>query len=81
MERIYLPILQQHIQQYRQMAFLSGPRQVGKTTLSIVCLQEEYNYQYLNWDNIAHRELILAGDEKIYNAFQPEVLSAKDTLP
>jgi predicted AAA+ superfamily ATPase len=42
------------------MAFVSGPRQVGKTT---VC--EKLSDVYWNWDNVNHRRLILAGPEKI----------------
>lgn len=40
----------------KKMVFIGGPRQVGKTTLS-KNLQQKYTY--LNWDESAHRELIL----------------------
>ena len=30
--RIYTAIIRDHLQRYRQMALISGPRQVGKTT-------------------------------------------------
>jgi predicted AAA+ superfamily ATPase len=30
---IYDAVLTEHLKKYRQMAFLTGPRQVGKTTL------------------------------------------------
>ena len=40
----------------KKMVFLGGPRQVGKTTLS-KNLQKDFSY--LNWDEPAHRELIL----------------------
>ncbi len=46
----------------RQMKFISGPRQVGKTT---TCTSFSRNIHYYNWDNDKHRELILAGSEKI----------------
>ena len=31
--RLYTAVLQDHFQRYRQMALVSGPRQVGKTTV------------------------------------------------
>lgn len=40
------------------MAFIVGPRQVGKTTSSISALSNAF---YLNWDNQEHRKLILKG--------------------
>jgi uncharacterized protein len=81
MRRIYQTIIQDHLAQYRQMVFLSGPRQTGKTTLSQACVVDQYPYQYLNWDNIVHRELILKGIEAIYQQFQPDVLMASNKIP
>ncbi|GJL83990.1 MAG: ATPase [marine bacterium B5-7] len=46
------------------MAFVSGPRQVGKTTLAL-SIQSEKNTAYLNWDDIGDRELILKGGKSI----------------
>lgn len=40
----------------RKMVFLSGPRQVGKTTLA---QSIDKNCSYLNWDITKHRQLIL----------------------
>lgn len=40
-----------------KMVLLSGPRQVGKTTLARSLLRDERGY--LNWDVPAHRELLL----------------------
>jgi hypothetical protein len=54
--RIYDGLLAEHLTQYRQMAFVSGPRQVGKTT---TC--RTHADAYINWDNIDDREQILAG--------------------
>ncbi len=31
--RLYDALLEEHLATYRQMVFVSGPRQVGKTTL------------------------------------------------
>jgi len=54
--RFYDALLARHLGEYRQMAFVSGPRQVGKTT---VC--EGAADVCWNWDNIDDRRLILSG--------------------
>ena len=47
------------------MAFLSGPRQVGKTTVAKL-LGEQFSLNcYYNWDNQSPRELILKGPEAV----------------
>lgn len=45
----------------RKMVFIGGPRQVGKTTLSLQFLSpsREDNLAYLNWDRLSDRKLIL----------------------
>lgn len=58
--RIYASMLATHLSADRQMAVLTGPRQVGKTTL---CRQP--NRYYFNWDNVNHRQQLLAGPETI----------------
>ena len=54
--RIYDSLLVEHLANNRQMAFVSGSRQVGKTT---TC--RDHANVYVNLDNIDDRELILAG--------------------
>ena len=44
------------------MAFLSGPRQVGKTTIARLFNE---NSVYLNWDNDDHRRLIIKGPASV----------------
>ena len=44
----------------RKMAFVAGPRQVGKTTLALGLPGARQGY--LNWDVAAHRERILRGE-------------------
>lgn len=44
--RIYDTILEEHLAQHRQMALVSGPRQVGKTT---TC--RHHADSYVTWDN------------------------------
>jgi len=51
--RIYTAIIRDHLQRYRQMALISGPRQVGKTTACRTA-----GDGYLNWDNADHRRIL-----------------------
>lgn len=48
-----------------RMVFVGGPRQVGKTTLALQCLEEknvkESHPAYLNWDSLADRKRLLNG--------------------
>lgn len=60
--RLYRPILSDHLSAHRQMAFVSGPRQVGKTT---TC--SDLSDVYLDWDNEDHREIILKGPAAVAN--------------
>lgn len=65
MKRIYLDILRKHLAQYRQMIFLMGPRQAGKTTLSLEAASSASAHSYFNWDNPAERILFLEGVDAI----------------
>ncbi len=42
----------------RKMVFLTGPRQVGKTSLALAIAEEHELSVYLNYDNFTHREHI-----------------------
>ncbi len=55
-KRVYDTVLAEHLRQHRQMAFITGPRQVGKTTLC-----RSASSEYLDWDNADHRRVILSG--------------------
>lgn len=54
--RFYDAVLREHQGRHRQMGFVTGPRQVGKTT---TCRAR--TSAYLNWDNQDDRQLLLAG--------------------
>jgi len=58
--RLYDSLLALHLRDLRQMAFVSGPRQVGKTTL---CRRGADTY--LSWDRPADRQLILKGPDAV----------------
>lgn len=61
-ERIYQKILDDHFEKNNQMAFLSGARQVGKTTTSQVTMD---TCIYINWDNQSDRIAISGGPDNI----------------
>ena len=58
--RFYDKVLADHLASQRQMAMVSGPRQVGKTT---TC--RSLADAYLNWDNGDDRALILRGPSAV----------------
>ena len=55
-KRIYEAVLEEHLRDNRQMTFLTGPRQCGKTTLA-----KSLSDKYFTWDDLATRRLV-AGD-------------------
>jgi predicted AAA+ superfamily ATPase len=67
--RFYDQVLRDHLERHRQMAFVSGPRQVGKTT---TC--RSLGSMYLNWDNADDRRLILRGPAAVAERFGLEQL-------
>lgn len=61
MKRFYTELVSKHLNKYEQMVFLSGPRQVGKTTIAeSIIKQNSGKAKYLNWDNIVHRKYIMS---------------------
>lgn len=69
-KRIYDTLLIDHLANHRQMALVSGPRQVGKTT---TC--RNHADTYANWDNIDDREQILAGPASLVERLKLNRLS------
>lgn len=59
-KRVYESILEEHLRENRQMAFLAGPRQVGKTTLG-----KGVAGAYFGWDNQDTREAVLGGPGRV----------------
>ncbi|MGB5466418.1 MAG: ATP-binding protein [Sedimenticolaceae bacterium] len=68
--RIYDTLLAEHLAKQRQMAFISGPRQVGKTTTCRV-----HADTYIDWDNIDDRESILGGPARLIDHYRLDRLS------
>jgi len=63
MLRTYESVLEHHFTHNRQMFFLTGPRQVGKTTLSLEAAYKDIHYRYFNWDLLEDKKLIVKGVE------------------
>ena len=59
-ERMYSSMFANHFANNRQMILLSGPRQVGKTTVA-----KSMSDLYLNWDRRKDRALFLKGEDEI----------------
>jgi hypothetical protein len=62
MDRVYEELLREHHREHRQMAFVVGPRQVGKTT---TCRSFMHEPAYLSWDDQGHRMLITKGPAEV----------------
>jgi predicted AAA+ superfamily ATPase len=73
LNRVYEAALTDHLDHNRQMAFLSGPRQVGKTTSALACAK---GGRYFNWDRQADRRIITSGADAVATDLQLETLSA-----
>lgn len=75
MQRLYEQLIQHHFLENRQMVFLAGPRQVGKTTLSKMIGQSVSHFYYLNWDNTDHQRIILAGPAQVVAYFNIQTMT------
>lgn len=71
--RIYDTILAAHVRENRQMAFLTGPRQVGKTT---ACRRVSPEHAYLSWDDSDDRRTLARGPKAVAAAVGLERLGA-----
>lgn len=77
MKRIYETLVKEHFEQYEQMLFLAGPRQVGKTTISLAAKTLTDDFFYFNWDTQEHRQLILKGPITFANSLNLQKLQKK----
>jgi predicted AAA+ superfamily ATPase len=75
MRRIYENLITEHFNDYTQMVFLAGPRQVGKSTISLHAEKLSKNFHYFNWDVDKNREMIIAGAEQVGESARLNTLS------
>jgi hypothetical protein len=80
MQRIYSTLIAEHIKRYQQMIFLVGPRQAGKTTVSLAAKELTDNFTYLNWDNLDDRQELLKGVASVAEAAGFNRLSDKTPI-
>jgi predicted AAA+ superfamily ATPase len=66
---------ERHFRECRQMLFLSGPRQVGKTTTAHEIGGRFARFAAFNWDKQEHRRQILAGPDRVAEAAGLNALS------
>ncbi len=80
MRRLYTDLIDKHFKQNSQMLFLVGARQVGKTTVSRLILDQHKEAIYLSWDVIKDRQLILSGQDFIENILSSNMLRDQKPL-
>lgn len=73
--RIYRTIVDDHFSRCGQMAFLSGPRQVGKTTIG-----ESVASHYLSWDDDDVRRTVLSGQKAVVDKYGLASLSQSEKV-
>lgn len=61
------------------MIFLSGPRQVGKTTAANAVGQMSERFNYFSWDDLSDRETILKGPDSVVD--EMSLLEFSDIKP
>lgn len=79
-KRMYQNLIAQHFAENRQMLFLSGPRQVGKTTAARTYGEGQAGSTYFSWDVQNDRRLILRGAESVAAEAGLQVASAHPRL-
>src|ERR1700733_4758610 len=77
LKRIYEAVFEEHLAENRQMLFLVGPRQVGKTTTSLEVSESYKHHFYFNWDIQQDRIKIVEGPDAIAEAMQLNTLRKK----
>lgn len=80
MKRVYEKFIIEHLKKYPQMAFIVGPRQVGKTTLAVKISEFFEESHYLNWDVVRDRQKILQGQTFIEEIFPLRTLREEKPL-
>ena len=80
MDRLYDKTVSEHCRRERQMLFLMGPRQVGKTTTGRRAGADRERSLYLNWDNVDHQREIVAGPSRLAQLAGTDLLAESKPL-
>ncbi len=80
MKRLYQHIFKEHLEQHRQMIFVMGPRQAGKTTVAQTLVETYADGFYFSWDNISDREKIIHGPNAIADSVNLDALRSAKPL-
>lgn len=76
MKRLYDSLAAAHLAEHDEMLFISGPRQVGKTTVCKKMASLGAPFAYLNWDDEDHRRIIMKGPTAIRAFANCQTISA-----
>jgi len=79
LKRIYEAVVEEHLKENRQMLFLVGPRQVGKTTTSLEVSEPYKHHFYFNFDVQADRIKIIEGPDAVAEMLELNLL--RKTIP
>lgn len=80
MKRLYKAIIEEHFKHDQQMLFFIGPRQAGKTTVSLMAKELTDQFTYLSWDDLDHRAIILKGPASVSDYVGLNKLSSKTPI-
>ncbi|MBW2608584.1 MAG: ATP-binding protein [Deltaproteobacteria bacterium] len=59
MRRLIYENIWKKLSAYKQMVFIAGPRQAGKTTLTQILAEDFTNYLYFNWDILEEKRKLI----------------------
>ena len=81
MKRLYESIIKEHFKSCRQMLFVMGPRQSGKTTTAQALKDSFPKIHYYNWDKEIHKDIIIAGSDAIAQEIKLEQIQEDNITP
>lgn len=80
MYRVYENVIYSNLKNFNQMAFIVGPRQVGKTTIAKQLQLHFKDSLYLNFDSLQDRQMIVSGQSFVEKIFPPNILREEKPL-
>ncbi|WP_103897579.1 ATP-binding protein [Rickettsia fournieri] len=80
MDRLYKKQVEEYLTNYGKLVFISGARQVGKTTISKQVIKPNPNSIYLNWDYLEDRNKILNKHTELFKNLLSTISDKKPCL-